>query len=459
MNLGKRLARIGASPIGWGSCEGASPATLQPPAKTERLRSELDGPPNLQQAMPDECAGRESSAARTNEASPDAESPLDALRRKMAAILRREPSSSPTRSEPGLPLQDFDRVETERGPVHRRLRRLGISYCVGRTAVSPAWTANGHFLALLGLDPSLATANWQRALYFDTETTGLAGTGVVAFLVGLLWFDDEGSAWLEQLLLRAPSEEEALLAHVRDRFEHSEALVSYNGKAFDVPLIAARLIMNRLSPLPPRPHLDLLPVGRRLHKGRIGSCRLPRLESEVLGFVRGEDIDGSEVPGRYAHFLRTGAEEALAAVVTHNAWDVASMAALVGLYGEPLSALPADDLVCLAQTLKRARAWDAADQAADRASRQGAGAVGARVRGEIAKARGDKAAALAHFECADLELDDPRVRLELTKLYEHHVKEPLRALEVARKGTGESSEATARRLRRLERKATRRTQP
>ena len=172
----------------------------------------------------------------------------------------------------------------------------------------------------------------------------------------------------------------------------------------------------------------------------------------MLGFVRGEDIEGAEVPQRYWHFLRTGDQLALRAVVDHNGWDVVSMAALVGLYGEPLGALHAEDLTSLARTLKRARALAQAQEAAELAVEQGAGHEALRVRGDIAKARGDRLGALADYEALSREVDDADVRLKLAKLYEHEVREPLRALQVVEQGTGETAEATERRRARLERK-------
>jgi hypothetical protein len=210
--------------------------------------------------------------------------------------------------------------------------------------------------------------------------------------------------------------------------------------------------MNRLPPMPSRPHLDLLHIGRRLHRTRLGACKLTTLESDVLGFVRGPDIDGGDIAARYGHFLRTGHEESLRAVVEHNAYDVMSMAALMALYGEPLSTLHDADLIGLARTFKRAGALERADQAAHAAVERGAGPGALRVRGEVAKARGDRARALRDFEASSADLVDPALYLELAKLYEHHVKEPLRALEFVELGTGETPEASARRRARLQRK-------
>jgi hypothetical protein len=128
------------------------------------------------------------------------------------------------------------------------------------------------------------------------------------------------------------------------------------------------------------------------------------------------------------------------------------MAALVGLYGEPFDLLHPGDLVGVARTLERARALEAAERAAQTALDRGAGPEGLRVRGSIARARGDKAQALRDFEAFSAEIDDERVRLDLAKLYEHFVKEPLRALDLVERGTGETPEATQKRRSRLERK-------
>jgi uncharacterized protein YprB with RNaseH-like and TPR domain len=379
---------------------------------------------------------------------------LEELRAKMQALLGKEPLVPTRRIEPSLSELPFVDAEHRGLRLTQRLERLLPSAHVGRIPVDAARSASPEMLALLALDPSLADCDLSRALYLDTETTGLGGSGVVAFLVGLLWFDDEGRPHLEQLLLREPGDEIALLERLCELVERASLLVTYNGKSFDLPLLAARRVMNRLPALPVRPHFDLLHVARRLHKRRLGACRLIHLESHVLGWERGEDdIPGAEIAPRYGHFLRTGDGEALRPVVDHNAWDVVSMAALVGLYGERMPDLHAGDLIGVARTLRRARAFEHALSVADVAVERGAGPEALRARGEIAKARGDKARALADFEALSAEIDDPSVRLELVKLYEHHVGDAERALSLLDAGVGESDEALARRRTRLEKKA------
>jgi uncharacterized protein YprB with RNaseH-like and TPR domain len=401
------------------------------------------------------CQEEPSLPAQLEEVAPAA--PVDIieeLRAKMAEILDKPRYHEPPRApaDPTQTLLPFVREEAPSGPIYRRHRILPPSHHVGRMPVDAARSSRTELLALLALDPGLAGCDLSQALFFDTETTGLGGAGAIAFLLGMAWFDDEGRLNVEQLLLRSPADEPALLDVLSERLARTGLLVSYNGKAFDWPLLKTRYVMNRREIPRDLPHLDLLHIGRRLHRARLGACRLKHLESEVLGFERGPDVDGGDVPARYAHFLRTGDEEALSQVVEHNAWDVVSMAALVGLYGEPFDLLHGDDLVGFAKTMKRAGALAVAERAADRALELGASAA-LRVRGDVHKARGDRARALQDFESLAQDIDDPALRLELAKLYEHFVKDPARALQILEQGTGEAESDAEKRRQRLERKA------
>ena len=92
---------------------------------------------------------------------------------------------------------------------HGRLRSVRTHYaedhCHGSIGGGSALlTPAPRDLSVLALDPSLANIDFSRALYIDTETTGLAGgSGTIPFLIGMAWF--EGRALrVEQLLLRAP---------------------------------------------------------------------------------------------------------------------------------------------------------------------------------------------------------------------------------------------------------------
>ncbi|MGH7281587.1 MAG: ribonuclease H-like domain-containing protein [Polyangiaceae bacterium] len=391
----------------------------------------------------------------------------------MREILERTalpPRPPPRVDTPELPFVTHD---TPSGPLHLRQRRLAASHRMGRVSLLPARDASSELLALLALDPLLASCDPSRALYLDTETTGLAGgAGTVAFLVGLAYWDGDLACgnrglMIEQILVRRLGEEAPMLEHVAARIRDASMLVTYNGKSFDLPLIRTRFVMARVgAPVEP-PHFDLLHVARRLHRARLRSrrdpatCKLTTLEKLILGFERHDDVPSADVSAHYLHFLRTGETKALLGVVEHNAWDVIAMAALVGLYGEPLdrTTLEPMEIAAAARTLKRAGAFEEASTAADIAVSRALGGdleEPLRARAEIAKARGDRARALADYTHLADSVDDPRVRLELAKLYEHYAKDVPRAFELAMAGTGEDDEAHAKRVGRLSRKLAKR---
>jgi uncharacterized protein YprB with RNaseH-like and TPR domain len=169
----------------------------------------------------------------------------------------------------------------------------------------------------------------QRLLFVDLETTGLAGgAGSYAFLVGCGWFSG-GRFRVRQFLLSSFASERALLEAVNDLAGAVDAVVTYNGKSFDLPLIETRYALNRLTtPFAEMPHIDMLHHARRLWRGCDDDHRLSSLESSLLEHQREGDVQGFEIPGRYFHYVRTGDARSLAAVLEHNRLDLLSLALL-----------------------------------------------------------------------------------------------------------------------------------
>jgi uncharacterized protein YprB with RNaseH-like and TPR domain len=165
-------------------------------------------------------------------------------------------------------------------------------------------------------------------LFFDLETTGLSGgAGTQAFLVGCGWFADDGAFVTRQFLLTRPSDERAMLETVRAELARAGALVSFNGKSFDAPLLETRYAFHRVEWARDRlPHLDVLHPARRFWTG--DDCSLGALEARLLGLRRAGDVAGVEVPSRYFQFLRTGNSQPLVAVLEHNRQDLLTLAAL-----------------------------------------------------------------------------------------------------------------------------------
>ena len=174
-------------------------------------------------------------------------------------------------------------------------------------------------------------AGLPAAAYFDTETTGLStGAGTVIFMAAVARVDGARVTVRQYLLPDFPYEPPLLRAVVRELASFPR-LVTYNGRAFDVPMLAARLTVHGLfheqAALPPA-HDDLLPDARRLFRRPLGGARLADVEAGVLGVRRVSDCPGSEVPARYFGYLNGGSPDILAEVLDHNLQDVVSLALL-----------------------------------------------------------------------------------------------------------------------------------
>ena len=202
-----------------------------------------------------------------------------------------------------------------------------------------------------GLDP-------RRILYLDTETTGLGGSGTVAFLVGTGFLTDNGFE-VHQFLMRDYQEEPFLLKHVAAGLGKFDVLCTFNGTTFDVPLLESRFLMNRMdrSRLLELPHLDLLHMCRRLWKLRLGRCNLGRLEEVILGKPRVDDLPGSEVPQRYFTYLKTKQLSLLDDILKHNAQDIASLCVLLNhmadLYLHPENIRFSEDVYSMGRALEK----------------------------------------------------------------------------------------------------------
>lgn len=183
-------------------------------------------------------------------------------------------------------------------------------------------------LATLARDDAWRSVDPTKILFIDTETTGIAGgSGVVAMLIGFGWFEG-GRFELEQLFLEDFHHEPALIEAAAARFEAAEAIVSYNGRTFDMPLLETRWRMARRKPRFPALHLDLLHAARRLWRLRLPSCGLGVIEREILGILRYSDVPGAEIPRLYFDYVRGFKPERFLPVLDHHAQDILSLGVL-----------------------------------------------------------------------------------------------------------------------------------
>jgi hypothetical protein len=221
--------------------------------------------------------------------------------------------------EPREPLQYFENAYS-----------LDTRY--GKAVIGEGLKIDGETLYYLSRNEEFQGLGLNTALFLDLETTGLAGgTGTTAFLVGLGYYRSDKFV-VAQYFLGDPGEEERMLRDLDRLFEEGgfRSVVTYNGKAFDIPLLETRFILKRQKlRLVDWPHFDFLFSARSLWKHKHESCRLFHLAREVVAADRSEDIPGAEIPARYFDYLRTGDFSRIEPILYHNQEDILSLLGLV----------------------------------------------------------------------------------------------------------------------------------
>ncbi|RVU40981.1 hypothetical protein EA187_19565 [Lujinxingia sediminis] len=223
------------------------------------------------------------------------------------------------------------------------------------------------------VDPGCPGVRPEGLLYMDTETSGL-GQGALAFCVGIGFWAGERFV-VEQLLLDGSDAagERAMLAYFANMLRERHLLVTFNGRRFDVPLLARRYARHQLSdPFGGRQHLDLLPTARRHFVGR-KRYKLSSLEEDILDFHRVDDVPGREIPALWERFVAGEVVPKMGGMLEHNRHDIVSMAALLAAQIEAVGGVSIREASANAA---RRRSASGAVRAGERESETGGGDFG-----------------------------------------------------------------------------------
>ncbi|HEY3311854.1 MAG TPA: ribonuclease H-like domain-containing protein [Anaerolineales bacterium] len=289
-------------------------------------------------------------------------------------------------------------------------------------------------LSVWAHDERISRLDLSEFAFIDTETSGLAGgTGTYAFMVGAGRFV-EGEFRLSIFFMRDPLEEPALLEALSDFLAPCSALVTFNGKAFDAPLLRSRYELNHVPcPFDGFSHLDLLPLARRLWRDRLPSRALKYLEEHIMSAPRSsEEVPGYEIPWLYFDYLRTGDITPLKGVFYHNSMDVVAMAALLSLMAHMLSdphgvdLEHGQDVIALAKLFEDLNQWDDAALLYERGLKTNLPEAdfwqAVKRLSTLQRRRGDMETALRLWQQA---ADEGHIyaHVELAKYYEHNRRE------------------------------------
>ena len=263
--------------------------------------------------------------AQTGRAAKARTTPVDSLRRLLDVRARQLLVSS----APSAPV-----VSSQRGPLDRTLPGEEIAPGLRLIETHLPYPAPATKLPLAfarredAVDP-------RALLFFDTETTGLAGgSGTRAFMIGAAdWCDHPlhgDGLRIRQLLITTLAAEPAMLRAFAAWLDPTTVLSSYNGRCYDAPLLKTRYRLARMrDPITGLDHVDLLFPTRRRYRGTWENCRLATIERELLQIVREDDLPGAEAPAAWLGYLRGGAAGDLRRVAAHNHQDVMTLARLM----------------------------------------------------------------------------------------------------------------------------------
>lgn len=300
---------------------------------------------------------------------------VTALRSRIAALGGMSPAAPRPVRPPQPPLAEraaalgFAAEPSGAGTAWVRRVRVDLEPLFARAGLEDP-VPPGALLDLLGVAAGEDEPAWLDAEgvgVLDIETLGLHGSGVMAFLVAA-GVQRGGILAAEQLLLVEPDDEGGLLTAVAARIGAHRLWLTYNGRSFDIPVLAARCTLNRLDPacVHPRLHGDLLGPVRRLFGDRLAACTLRQAERSLLGHHRVGDVPGSEAGARYRAWLNGAPATVLEGVVAHNLQDIVSTA-VVGsrlaahVHGDRVRPAHAADPYHLARHLQRRGLAEAAE--------------------------------------------------------------------------------------------------
>ncbi|EZH67470.1 hypothetical protein DH09_05945 [Bacillaceae bacterium JMAK1] len=259
------------------------------------------------------------------------------LKRMQPHLEAREVTEAPVKTEETHPeftqtkaWEAFDSkvVHLEEGIVVHRMRRYRLNDVFkGHVMLQQTfdqWRAKGASLHPLAPDQATLPTD---LLFFDTETTGLShGAGNMIFMIGTGRIVDQ-EVVVDQYFLPGPEHELAFYTYFLQQVHNLDALVTYNGKAFDWPQVKTRhtLLREQLPKLPEFGHFDLLHAARRLFKHDLESCRLSQVEQDILNLRRTEDTPGYLAPMLYQDYMTENDPDYVKGVFEHNEQDIVSL--------------------------------------------------------------------------------------------------------------------------------------
>lgn len=171
-----------------------------------------------------------------------------------------------------------------------------------------------------------------RIGFFDIETTGLSREKNRIILAGFAIPEDE-TITTYQYLADDTSEEPLLLKKSLEIMEKLDMVVTYNGKAFDMPFLSSRCRADKVHISTTLPYnLDLYQAVKNHSplKGFLPNLRQKTVENFMgLWSARDDEISGAESVELYYHYAGTKDEKIREVILLHNRDDILQLSRLL----------------------------------------------------------------------------------------------------------------------------------
>jgi uncharacterized protein YprB with RNaseH-like and TPR domain len=151
----------------------------------------------------------------------------------------------------------------------------------------------------------------EKVAYIDIETTGFIDARIFAIAIGMIR-PAENIFTVVQFLAREYEEEIMILHKTSEFLRDFECIVSFNGKAFDIPMIKDRAwyFFGAAPGEFDLYHVDLMHDAKRV-LGLKKRASLSFYEKNFLHIHRSLDVPSSAIPGIYTTFIDNGQGDAL----------------------------------------------------------------------------------------------------------------------------------------------------
>ena len=115
-----------------------------------------------------------------------------------------------------------------------------------------------------------------------------------------------------------------------EEFSDGAAVVTFNGRSFDMPYLEDRANYYRIkTDLGRVPNYDMYHFSRRRWRPMVTNCKLSTLEKEIFGINREGDVPGAMVPEYYQTYRKINNVGPLIPIIEHNRQDLVTLALLL----------------------------------------------------------------------------------------------------------------------------------